>query len=75
MGSNPTLVHFHYLAYFSDLHFLLIRIIIGIAFRTSIALRSPHAGVERLTLRRTIDSHNRVPCHLIAPETCDGNRS
>jgi hypothetical protein len=53
MGSNTTIVHFCYLVYFSDLHFLLIRIIIWLVFRTSIALRNPHAGVERLTLRRT----------------------
>jgi hypothetical protein len=45
MGSNPTLVHFYYLVYFSDLHFLFTRIIIGLA------LRNPHAGVKRLTLR------------------------
>jgi hypothetical protein len=49
MGSNPTLVHCYYMMYFSDLHFLLTRIIIGLAFR------NPHAGVERLTLRSTID--------------------
>jgi hypothetical protein len=74
MASNPTLMHFYYLAYFSDLRFLLIWIIIRLAFETSIAFRKAHAGVERLTLRRTVDSQDWVPYHLLAPETSDGNR-
>jgi hypothetical protein len=69
MGSYPTLVHFHYLAYFLDLCLSLIRIIIGIAFRTSTAFRNPHAGVKRLTLRRMVDLEDRIPCHLLALET------
>jgi hypothetical protein len=40
MGSNSTLMHFYYLVYFSDLHFLLTRVIIGLAHM------NPHAGVE-----------------------------
>jgi hypothetical protein len=44
MGSNFILVHFYYLVYSSDLHFLLTKITIGLAHR------NPHAGVERLTL-------------------------
>jgi hypothetical protein len=42
IDSNPTLVHFYYLVCFSDLHFLLSRIIIGLAFR------NPHGGIDRL---------------------------
>jgi hypothetical protein len=68
-GSNPTLVHFYYLVCFSDLHFLLTRTISGLAFRNL------HAGVERLlTLRRTVDSEDRVACHMLAPGTRDKNR-
>jgi hypothetical protein len=52
MGSNPTKVHIYYLLYFSDLCFLLIRLIIELAFGTSIELRNPHSGVDRLTLGR-----------------------
>jgi hypothetical protein len=52
MGSNSTLVHFYYLGYFSDLRFLLTRIIIRLA------LRNPQVGVERITLRGMVDSKN-----------------
>jgi hypothetical protein len=54
--------------YFSNLRFLLTRIIIGLAFR------NPHTGVKRLTLRGMVDLQNRVPCHSLAPETSDGDR-
>jgi hypothetical protein len=69
MDSHPTLVHFYYLVYFSDFHFLLTRLIIGLAFR------NPHVGVEILTVRRMIDSQDRVPCHSLAPEMSDRNKS
>jgi hypothetical protein len=67
MGLNPTLLYFHFLVYLSELCFLLIRII-GLDFRY------PCAGVERQTLRKTVDLQDRVPCQSLAPETSDRNR-
>jgi hypothetical protein len=78
MGSNPTRVHFHYLVYFSDLHFLLIRIIIGLAFGPVMPSAIPMqrcAKMERLTLRKKIDSQDRVPCYLLAVEMPDRSTS
>jgi hypothetical protein len=40
MGSNSILVHFYYLVYFPDFHFLLTRIIIGLIHR------EPHTGMR-----------------------------
>jgi hypothetical protein len=68
MGSNLTLVKFYCLVYFSDHHSLLTRIIIGLAFR------NPHAGMERLSLMRMVDTEDRVPRYLLAPKMSDGNR-
>jgi hypothetical protein len=75
IGSNPTLVHLYLLAYFSDPNFLFLRIKIGLAFGTNIAFRNSCAEVEKQTLRRMADLQDRVPCHSLAPETSDRNRS
>jgi hypothetical protein len=48
--------------------FLLTRVITELAFGNLLA------EVERLILRRKVDMQDMVPCHLLAPETFDGNR-
>jgi hypothetical protein len=55
--------------YFSYLHFLLTRVKIGLAFK------NPHIGMERLTLRRKVDSQDRIPWHTLAPGVYNGKRS
>jgi hypothetical protein len=66
-GSNPTVVHFYYLMYFSDLCFLLTRIIIGLAFRNL------YAVLKRLTFKRMADLQDWVPCSSLAPQMSDRN--
>jgi hypothetical protein len=69
MVSNPMVVQSYPMVYFFDLRVFLTLIIILLAFR------KPHAGVERMTLRRMADLQDWGTVPLVALETSGRNRS
>jgi hypothetical protein len=48
---------------------------VGQHLRLTSHLKTLIQGWKRQALRITIDSQDKVPCHLLAPEMFDGNRS